>query len=321
MIPIFPKFKPIETADREALEGYFREHPPVVSEFTFTNLFGWQKVHNYQVSKYKNGFLLLRESGEKLSFLQPLVTGDPVGVVQTCFGYLQEKTGLPAIERAGEDFIAASAWDDSQFVLSEDRDNFDYLYDAGELTELAGEKFHDKKNLLNQFLKKYQYRYQNLTPELVPECLKFKKEWCEERDCEKIEGLKQEHCAVRQMLKNFHALSSEGGIIRIGEKIVALTLGERLNNDTMVIHVEKAKNGIIGLYQAINWEFLKNQAQDFAFVNREQDLGVEGLRRAKMSYNPVRLIKKYRITPPLPSSSLPREEELEWKKRISKISR
>ncbi len=296
IIPPFPEFKPIEITDRETLEDYFREHPPLVSEFTFTNLFGWQKVHNYQISKYDNGFLILKESKGNLSFLQPLITGNPVGAVQACFEYLKGKTELPAIERVGEDFIAAVVWDDSQFVISEDRDNFDYLYSIGELTELAGEKFHDKKNLLNQFLKKYQYRYQDLTPELIPECLKFKKEWCEERDCEKVEGLKQENCAVRLMLANFHSLSSKGGIIWIAEKIVALTLGERLNENTLVIHVEKAKNGITGLYQAINWEFLKSQAPDFTFVNREQDLGVEGLRRAKMSYNPVRLIKKYRIT-------------------------
>ncbi|MBU2495792.1 MAG: phosphatidylglycerol lysyltransferase domain-containing protein [Candidatus Omnitrophota bacterium] len=296
MIPIFPKFKPIELTNREVLEGYFREHPPLVSEFTFTNLFGWRKIQNYQVSKYRDGFLVLKEFKAKISFLQPLTTGNQAEAVQACFGYLKEKTEFPAIERAGEDFIAAGAWDDSQFVISEDRDNFDYLYDTKELTELAGEKFHDKKNLLNQFLKKYQYRYQNLTPELVPECLRFEHEWCEDRDCEKIEGLSHEKCAVLEMLNNFHSLSSKGGIIRIAEKIVALTLGERLNNDTMVIHAEKAKNGITGLYQAINWEFLKNQAQDFRFVNREQDLGVEGLRRAKMSYNPVRLIKKHRIT-------------------------
>jgi len=296
MIPIFPEFKPIEIADREPLENYFREHPPLVSEFTFTNLLGWQKVHNYQISKYKDGFLVLKESKAKLSFLQPIVTGNPAEAVQACFEYLKEKAEIQTIERVGEDFIAASAWDDSQFVISEDRDNFDYLYDTGELTELAGEKFHDKKNLLNQFLKKYQYRYQNLTPELVPECLKFEHEWCEDRDCDKIEGLRHEKCAVLEMLNNFRALSSKGGIIRIAEKIVALTLGERLNKDTLVIHVEKANNEITGLYQAINWEFLKNQAQSFRFVNREQDLGVEGLRRAKMSYNPVRLIKKYRIT-------------------------
>ena len=296
MIPIFPEFKPIEMADREALESCFREHPPLISDFTFTNLFGWRKVHNYRVSKYKDGFLVLKESKGNFSFLQPLVTNNPAETVQACFEYLKERAGPPAIERAGEDFIAAGAWDDSQFVISEDRGNFDYLYDTKELTELAGEKFHDKKNLLNQFLKKYQYRYQNLTPELVPECLKFEHEWCEDRDCEKIEGLSHEKCAVLEMLNNFRSLNSKGGIIRIAEKIVALTLGERLNKDTVVIHVEKAKNEIIGLYQAINWEFLKNQAQGFRFVNREQDLGVEGLRRAKMSYNPVRLIKKYRIT-------------------------
>ena len=111
MISIFPKFKPIEIADREALEGYFRERPSQVSEFTFTNLFGWRKIHNYQISKYKDGFLVLKESKGKLSFLQPIVTNNPAEAVQACFEYLKEKTGLPAIERIDEDFIAASAWD------------------------------------------------------------------------------------------------------------------------------------------------------------------------------------------------------------------
>ncbi len=107
MIPVFPEFKPIEITDREALEDYLREHPPLVSEFTFTNLFGWRKVHNYRVSKYKDGFLVLKESGTELSFLQPLVTGNPVEAVRDCFKYLEGKTKNPAVERAGEDFIAA----------------------------------------------------------------------------------------------------------------------------------------------------------------------------------------------------------------------
>jgi uncharacterized protein len=296
MIPIFPKFKPLELPDREALEGYFREYQPQASEFTFTNLFGWRKVCNYQVSKYKDGFLILKEIKGKVSFLQPVTTDNPAETVQACFGYLKGKTKTPAIERAGEDFIARGSWDNSRFVVSEDRDAFDYLYDAGELTKLAGAKFHDKKNLLNQFLKKYRYSYQNLTPELIPECLKFEHEWCADRGCEKTESLSHEKEAVLEMLNNFRVLSSQGGIIRIAEKIAALTLGERLNSDTLVIHVEKAKNGITGLYQAINWEFLKNQARSFRFVNREEDLGVAGLRRAKLSYNPVRLVKKYRVT-------------------------
>ncbi|MCX5643063.1 MAG: phosphatidylglycerol lysyltransferase domain-containing protein [Candidatus Omnitrophica bacterium] len=298
MIPIFPEFKPIEIADRKVLDDCFREHPPLVSEFTFTNLFGWRMVHNYRISKYKDGFLILKEVKTKLSFLQPIATGNPVEAVQACFEYLKGKTGLPQVERVEENFIAAGAWDNSQFIVSEDRDNFDYLYDTKELGELAGEKFHDKKNLVNQFRKKYPYQYQNLTPELIPECLQFEHEWCEDRDCDETEGLRHEKYAVLEMLNNFPLLGSKGGIIRVAEKIAALTLGERLNKDTMVIHVEKAQSGITGIYQAINCEFLKNQAHGFRFVNREQDLGVKGLRKAKMSYNPVRLIKKYRITPP-----------------------
>jgi hypothetical protein len=97
------------------------------------------------------------------------------------------------------------------------------------------------------------------------------------------------------MLNNFESLKLKGGAIRIGGKIVALTIGERYLSDTFVIHVEKAQQAIDGLYQVINQEFLVNEASDCMFVNREQDLGFQNLRNTKMSYNPARYVEKYKV--------------------------
>ena len=202
------------------------------------------------------------------------------------------------MERVGEDFLARLPAAHPEFTIEEDRDNFDYLYRVTELSDLAGTQFHDKKNLLNQFQSKYHYTFAPLTPELLEECLRFQHEWCEEKRCELIEGLCQENCAVQTMLRHFVPLALLGGALLVDEQLAAFTLAEPLNPETLVIHVEKARSGITGIYQAINREFLRHQTQAFSFVNREQDLGIEGLRKAKLSYNPLRLIRKYRISVP-----------------------
>lgn len=166
-----------------------------------------------------------------------------------------------------------------------------------ELIALPGQKYHDKKNLIRQLDKAADWRYRPMTPELIERTLPFQHDWCQERNCAENEGLLREHCATFRMLTNFTALGLRGGVIEVDGRLAAITLGEPLNADTWVVHIEKAMGGLPGLYQAINREFLRDAAADFPFVNREQDLGIPGLRKAKLSYNPVRLIKKYTILP------------------------
>ena len=146
-----------------------------------------------------------------------------------------------------------------------------------------------------QFIKQNKYKYIPLSKDVIGSCIKFEESWCEDKKCDQIEGLSKERSAIYRLLNNFESLSAIGAAIEINGNIKAFTLGEALNRNTFVIHVEKADNDTIGLYQAINWEFLRNHAKDFKFVNREQDLGVQGIRKAKMSYGPVRLVKKYKI--------------------------
>jgi hypothetical protein len=182
-----------------------------------------------------------------------------------------------------------------KYIAEEERDHFDYVYGVRELIELKGRKFHDKKNNVNKFRNNYSYEYLPLNPGLINKCIRFEDYWCETRECEKHPGLKREKCAILAMLKNFGQLDLKGGVIVIDNKVAALTLGEQFLEDTFVIHVEKANSYIHGLYQAINQEFLMHEAAECRYVNREQDLGIEGLRAAKMSYKPVRFIRKYRV--------------------------
>jgi len=295
MIPEFPQFKDLELSDRETLEDCFRNNPPLISEMTFTNLFGWRKVCGYRLSRFQGGLLLLKQSNGIETFLAPQGVSDPLEAVEACFDFLRSRKKTPVLERVGEDFLARVPVLRERYEVRDDPDNYDYVYEVRQLIALEGKKFHEKKNRLNQFRKNYVYRYLPLTPELVEACLAFEHEWCEEKNCDENESLLHEKCAIMEMLRNFKSLSTRGGLIEITGAVVALTLGEPLNDDTFVIHVEKAKSSLEGIYQAIHWEFLRREAVSFRFVNREQDLGVEGLRRSKESYHPVRMIKKYTL--------------------------
>jgi len=295
MISHFPDFSPIGLEHRDSLDAYLRAHSPLASEFTFTNLFAWREVCGYQVARYREGWLFRRQIEGRVSLLQPLVVDDPAGAARECLHYLKAHSPEPLLERVGEDFIAQLGTGAEEFGIEEDRDNFDYIYAVNELIELSGARYHDKKNLLNQFTKYNNYRYEPLTPELISTCKDFAHDWCVEKRCEQDAGMTHENCAGMQMLHHFHSLSMTGGVLLIDEQLKAFTLGEPLNADTVVIHVEKAAPGYTGICQAINWEFLRHAAAEFTYVNREQDMGVPGLRKAKMSYNPVRLVKKYTI--------------------------
>jgi hypothetical protein len=293
-LPEFPDFKEVDLSFRETVNGFLSQSPLEASEYTFTNMFAFRLTYDFKLSLLKDNLIILRDA-EPVSLFCPVGKSVTPEVLDELFQYLKQHNTDAFMERVPESFAASRLNDNSRYIIEEERDHFDYVYNVKDLIELKGRKYHDKKNRVNKFRSSYQYEYQTLTPDLIDECLEFEDYWCEVRDCEKYYGLNRERCAVLAMLKNLDALGITGGIIRVEGKIAALALGEKFLSDTFVIHVEKAAPDIPGLYQVINQEFLINEASDCRFVNREQDLGIEGLRNAKMSYNPAMFIKKYRV--------------------------
>ena len=187
--------------------------------------------------------------------------------------------------------------DQDQFRVLPDRDSSDYVYSAQDLINLAGRKYHKKKNHLNRFLKDYQFEYRDLDMELVECFLVLQEEWCKMKECIESPELHSEDYAIHTALTSFEELDYKGGAIQIGSKIEAFSLGEKLNDNTAVIHIEKANPEIPGLYTAMNHSFCSSAWPDMKYINREQDLGIEGLRKAKESYHPHHMIDKYTITP------------------------
>jgi len=121
-------------------------------------------------------------------------------------------------------------------------------------------------------------------------------EWCLLKDCQHKDGLAKEREAIKHMLENFEYLNIRSGIIEVDSKIIAVSLGEALNSETFVVHIEKANSNFTGIYQTINQMFCNNEAAGYKYINREQDLGVPGLRKAKESYHPYKMVKKYTLT-------------------------
>ena len=181
--------------------------------------------------------------------------------------------------------------------VEEDRGHWDYLYAVADLVELRGNRYHKKKNLLNQFVKKYAYRYLAFGPDLIDQAMGMQEDWCTWRDCESNEVLSAENKAIARVLRDWqHLKGAVGGAILVNGAMVAYTVGEKLAQNSIVIHFEKGDTQYKGVYQAINQMFLAHSAAQFKFVNREQDLNDEGLRKAKLSYHPVDFISKYRIS-------------------------
>jgi hypothetical protein len=215
---------------------------------------------------------------------------------QSLLHYLAEEGAPPKIVRVPEAVMTQVNRMGSGMKAEVDRSQCDYVYLVQDLIELKGRKYHRKRNHIKQFQEKYSYQYIPLTPEWVPQCLQLQVEWCDLRDCEASPGLRNESLAIKEAFTHFEKLEVKGGAILINGKVEAFTLGDPLNPETIVIHIEKANPAYEGLYPTINQAFLEREGSGYTYVNREQDLGEEGLRKAKESYFPHHMVNKYTIT-------------------------
>jgi hypothetical protein len=209
---------------------------------------------------------------------------------------IANEAGEVRICRVGEDFVKNHV-DPGKYEIVPDRDNSDYVYLAKDLINLSGNKYHRKKNHLHQFIKNHTFEYRPLDADLVKRVLGMQEAWCQIRECVLKPELLAEDFAVHEALTHFEKLGYQGGAILINSVVEAFSLGEPLNHDTAVIHIEKANPDILGLYAAINQLFCLNAWSKVTYINREQDMGVEGLRKAKDSYYPHHMVKKYTLKP------------------------
>jgi hypothetical protein len=285
--------RPLELDDQSLVAHYLKRYPPKISELTFTNLFVWRNSRPVWLAEVEDSLVFLASArGE--NHTAKVLLGPPLGEVSPLSASQGLGIDLEGFVRIPED--TAEVLRKAGLSVTPDRDNSDYVYKVADLAELRGRRFHKKRNLIKQCLAAYRCDYEAIIPGLVSECLDFQERWCHARDCGKNPGLCNEYLAIREAFDNYEDLNILGGAIRVDGAIEAYALGEKLNPNTAVCHFEKAMPGLQGLGQLINKWFAKHALSGFTFVNREQDLGIRGLRQAKESYHPDHIVDKFNAT-------------------------
>ena len=287
-------FKDIDIKDKEVITSYTQASPQRNCDLSFSNLCSWRFLYNTQFAT-QDGFLILKFWADgKLVYMTPIGDGDMKKVLDAM---MEDAT------QEGERFCMLGVSDSmradleaimpDEFHFETDRDYADYLYLRTDLATLAGKKLQAKRNHLNKFRRTYNYEYVPLTPDRIRECLDLEAEWCKANNCNQHEGTGNERRALTYALHHFEMLGLTGGILHVDNRIAAFTFGMPINQDTFGVHVEKADTHIDGAYAMINYEFANHIPEQYTYINREEDLGIEGLRKAKLSYQPAIILGKY----------------------------
>ena len=281
------QFEPLTFEHRELFDGFARRFPPQVSEHTFANLFVWLGKRPIFLARWQEALLvLMEEHGERSLLGPPLGDCDMDGLLAQ-----MAESGIRGFSRIPAS--TARAVEAAGLQTAEDRDNADYVYLRSDLAELKGRPYHRQKNLVNKCVGAYDCQWVDLTPALLDEVADVQERWCADKDCKENPAICAENGAIRLALDHFDQLDMVGGAVRIAGRLEAYTLGGRLAPDTAVIHFEKAMNAFPGLYQVVNQWFCERALAGYEFVNREQDMGIPGLRKSKMSYRPHHMVTKY----------------------------
>ncbi|MBN2261058.1 MAG: DUF2156 domain-containing protein [Clostridiales bacterium] len=287
--------KKLEIDDYDLLKSYYEKFRIEASEISFTNLFMWRNKYNFHFEIQDEFLWILNvKNAETIYFSQPIGDYSNDEKLLNSIENMKSKYKGMIIKKTDKRLIDLLSENRIDFTYNEDRDSFGYIYNFDDLKNLPGKDFHKKKTHVNKFMKSYDHwNYEELSEENITEAYEMSEEWFKLHDVENEPDFIAERDAVRDGLKFFKKLSYTGGLIRVDEQVVALTMGEKLNDETIVIHIEKAYTDFPCLYNIINQQYLLNQSYGYMYVNREQDLGLEGLRRAKLSYRPIKFIEKY----------------------------
>ena len=289
------EFKDITPQDKELITSFTRHSQRRNCDLSFSNLCSWRFLYNTQFSVL-DGYLLLKFWAEsKLVYMMPIGQGNLGKVLGAMIQDAHEEKAPFCLLGICADMCAdLEALMPGRFLFTADRDYADYLYLHTDLATLAGKKFQPKRNHVNKFKRMYpNYEYTSITPDRIQECLDLEAEWCKANNCDQHEGTGNERRALVYALQHFEELGLTGGILHVEGRIAAFTFGMPINQDTFGVHVEKADTRIDGAYAMINYEFANHIPEQYIYINREEDLGIEGLRKAKLSYQPAIILEKY----------------------------
>ena len=262
-------FKDITIQDKDTITAYTMNSCRRNCDLSFSNLCSWRFLYHTKFAIVDNFLVFKFWAGDELAYMMPVGEGNLEKVLNELVEDARQEgepfcmLGVCSCMR--EDLEAIMP---GQFGFTVDRDYADYIYLRSDLATLKGKKFQSKRNHINKFRNTYpDYEYTPITKDRIQECLELEAKWCKANDCDQQEGT--------------------------GNERRAFTFGMPINKETFGVHVEKADTNIDGAYAMINYEFANHIPEQYIYINREEDLGIEGLRKAKLSYHPETILEKY----------------------------
>ena len=284
-------FRKVTLEDKEWINKRLAESDFNGCEYTFSNIFLWGTVYEFEVANYK-GFLLIKVgSDEQTLYYFPAGSGDLYAVLKD-LGLYSQQLGKPLAfgnVTAKHQALIEEVWPNA-FEYQEVREATDYIYSREKMVTLAGKKLHSKRNHINRFKDNPNWSFEFINEDNITECYGMSIAWSLEHYGGNSPD--SDFCAVQKAFDYFKELDLIGGLIRREGQVVAFTMGAPLNSNTFLTHIEKAYHEIQGAYPIMTQQFAQHLPQRFAYLNREEDLGNEGLRRSKMSYYPEILLTK-----------------------------
>ena len=288
------EFKELTKDDKKIFDKYLRLTYHENSAFNFTNFYMWRKYYNLSWATIDDALIIKYDD----NFLQPFCADDKVeSAVKFIVDEYRKNPAEYIFINAERNFTAQlEKIDGLNFEFVPLRDRFDYVYNTQDLINLSGRRYHRAKNLINAFRNLYPSASYttDFNDEIKKLCVDRLNIWYTEHDLNEYPALPFERNAILELLDDFNFFEIKFGAIMLGDKVIAFSFGERLNEDTAVIHIEKADFDVKGAYAVINQKFAQSWS-DLPFINREEDLGIEGIRSVKESYKPVKMIEKFNV--------------------------
>lgn len=289
------EFKSPALEDKELFVSYLKKYPSKSCDRTFANIYLWARHYNLKYAVVNEVLLFRLQEEEACSFAYPVGEASKIKeVLDYLLENCEEPFALYGVTK--KQFAQLEEWYPGEFEIEFNEDFADYIYETEKLSTLAGKKLHGKRNHINKFKAEHEHwSYEPITEDNYEECFQMSLKWRKENEMEEDDEKRYELAVTQNALRLMKELELIGGILRVEDEIVAFTIGEEISEDTFVVHIEKAFAEIQGAYPMINQQFVLHACQGYRYINREEDMGVPGLRRAKQSYRPVFMVEKGRV--------------------------
>lgn len=291
------KFNPITIEDKPVLDKYLKDYKFTTSEYSFTNLLIWREGCDLQYTIYENVLIIKKKDFKgKYHFMQPIgYNNENIKKIIEKLKEYKEENNMDYLFKDVENSFLEELKDiyGDKAHMEEDIDNFDYIYSSEKLISLSGKKLHSKKNHYNYFIKNYSYIVKDFSePGVKEDCIQAAQKWHDENNAGDS-YLTYELEGIKEIIQYIDILNLKGMAVYIDNQIASFTIGECVNNDMAIVYIEKGIKDINGIYAFTNKTFVERYFSEVKYINREQDLGIEGLRKAKKSYIPIKLEEKY----------------------------